>query len=88
MLLGGLAARAPGKHLRQPFEQLRETLACPRFVDRSPAEIVATLLDEGQYLCSERTIYRILAEDHRNLSSIHVKRVPTGAGPGDTADRG
>ena len=25
------------------------------------AEVVATLLDEGQYLCSERTMYRILA---------------------------
>ena len=36
-------------------------LASPRFVDRAPAEVVATLLDEGQYLCSERTMYRILA---------------------------
>ena len=45
-------------------EKVRETLACPRFVDRSPAEIVATLLDEGEYLCSERTMYRILQEDH------------------------
>ena len=36
-------------------------LACPRFVDRAPAEVVATLLDEGQYLCSARTMYRILA---------------------------
>src|SRR5438445_1539059 len=34
----------------------------PRFVDRAPAEVYATLLDEGQYLCSERTMYRILAE--------------------------
>ena len=32
-----------------------------RFFDRSPAEVVATLLDEGQYLCSERAMYRILA---------------------------
>ena len=32
-----------------------------RFVDLSPAEIYATLLDEERYLCSERTIYRILA---------------------------
>ena len=45
-------------------EQVRETLASPRFVDRAPAEAVATLLDEGPYLCSERTMYRILAEDH------------------------
>ena len=36
-------------------------LASPRFVDRAPAEVAATLLDEGQYLCSERTMYRILA---------------------------
>ncbi len=36
-----------------------------RFCDQSPAEIYATLLDEGQYLCSERTMYRILAEHHQ-----------------------
>jgi putative transposase len=30
-------------------------------VDRSPAEVFATLLDEEEYLCSERTMYRILA---------------------------
>ncbi len=32
-----------------------------RFVDLAPAEVFATLLDEGRYLCSERTMYRILA---------------------------
>ncbi len=31
-----------------------------RFLDLSPAEIYATLLDEGRYLCSERTLYRVL----------------------------
>ena len=35
----------------------------PRFADRAPAEVYATLLDEGVYLCSERTMYRILAEN-------------------------
>ena len=35
-----------------------DVLASPRFVDRSPAEVVATLLDEDQYLCAERTMYR------------------------------
>jgi putative transposase len=34
----------------------------PRFVDLAPAEVYATLLDEGAYLCSERTMYRLLAE--------------------------
>ena len=42
-------------------EQVLDVLAGPRFVDRAPAEVVATLLDEGRYLCSERTMYRILA---------------------------
>jgi putative transposase len=36
----------------------------PRFVDLAPAEVYATLLDEGQYLCSERTMYRVLAQNH------------------------
>ncbi len=31
-------------------------------MDSSPAEVYATSLDEGRYLCSERTMYRILAE--------------------------
>lgn len=34
----------------------------PRFVDLAPAEIYATLLEEGRYLCSVRTMYRVLAE--------------------------
>ena len=33
----------------------------PRFVNLAPAEVHATLLDEGAYLCSERTRYRLLA---------------------------
>ena len=33
-----------------------------RFVDQSPAEVYATLLEEQTYLCSPRTMYRVLAE--------------------------
>jgi putative transposase len=32
------------------------------FVDRSPRQVYATLLERGEYLCSVRTMYRILAE--------------------------
>ncbi len=32
-----------------------------RFCDQSLAEVYATLLDEGSYLCSVRTMYRLLA---------------------------
>ena len=35
-----------------------------RFVDSSPAQVWATLLDEGRYLASERTMYRLLAAEH------------------------
>jgi putative transposase len=38
-----------------------EHLHSPRFVDCSPAEVWATLLDEGTYLASQRTMYRLLA---------------------------
>ena len=39
-----------------------EQLRAPRFADLAPAEIYATLLDEGIYYCSIRTMYRILDE--------------------------
>jgi len=42
-------------------EEVIEVLSSPRFVDRSPGEVFATLLDDEKYLCSERTMYRILA---------------------------
>ena len=42
-------------------DKVFDTLCSERFVDRSPAELKATLLDEGIYLCSERTMYRVLA---------------------------
>jgi putative transposase len=37
-----------------------DTLHSERFVDQAPAEVYATLLDEGRYLCSIRTMYRLL----------------------------
>ena len=40
------------------------TLHSERFVDQSPAEVHATLLEEQTYLGSVRTMYRVLAEAH------------------------
>ncbi len=37
-----------------------DTLHSERFADQAPAEVYATLLDEGRYLCSIRTMYRLL----------------------------
>jgi putative transposase len=42
--------------------QVRQTLNSERFQDSSPRQVYATLLDEGIYWCSWRTMYRILDE--------------------------
>ena len=39
-----------------------DLLHAPRFADQAPAEIYASLLDEGVYHCSIRTMYRILGQ--------------------------
>ena len=42
---------------------VRAVLNSERFQDCAPAAIQATLLDQGQYLCSARTMYRLLEQD-------------------------
>ncbi len=42
-------------------QRVLNTLHSKRFIDSSPGEVFFTLLDEGQYLCSERTMYRVLS---------------------------
>lgn len=42
-------------------QEVLDVLHQDRFADLAPAAVYATLLDEGRYLCSERTMYRILA---------------------------
>lgn len=43
-----------------------EILTSERFVDSSPYDIVATLADEGRYICSESTMYRVLRKHSMN----------------------
>lgn len=52
-----------------------------RFVDASPPTIHATLLDEGQYPCSVRTLYRILTAEDELRERRHVRRHPQYAKP-------
>jgi putative transposase len=42
--------------------EVRQTLNSERFQDSSPRQVYATLLDEGIYYCSWRTMYRVLDE--------------------------
>ncbi len=54
-----------------------ETLNSERFADKAPAEIYATLLDEGRFLCSTRTMYRILDEEGQVRERRNQLRHPT-----------
>ena len=45
----------------QESQALLDALNSDRFVDTAPAAVHATLLDEGRYLGSVRTMYRLLA---------------------------
>jgi len=59
--------------------QVLEVLNCERFRDLAPGEVYAILLDEGTYLCSEATMYRILREQdqvhERRAQATHPARV-------------
>lgn len=66
-----LGVQGPAAPTRQPparalrpdeRETVLTTLHAERFRDRAPAAVQATLLDEGTYLCSTRTMYRVLAD--------------------------
>lgn len=43
-------------------KQVLDLLHCEQFVDKTPYEIFNTLIDNGEYYCSPRTMYRILAQ--------------------------
>jgi putative transposase len=56
-------ARSPRALGSEERSRVLDLLRSERFADQAPAEIYATLLDEGIYVCSIRTMYRVLAEN-------------------------
>jgi putative transposase len=58
-------------------DQVCQTLNDERFQDCAPREVYATLLDEGEYLCSWRTMYRILKERQQVRERRNLLRRPT-----------
>jgi putative transposase len=44
-----------------------DELYSERFQDKAPLQVYATLLDDGRYLCSPRTMYRFLAAEHGSV---------------------
>src|SRR3712207_5843439 len=69
------------KSLRALTAEEREAviarLNSERFMDQSPREVYATLLDEGTYLCSVRTMYRLLAAEGEVKERRDQLRHPT-----------
>ncbi len=67
--------RVPGRSLSlQEQEQVLSCLHSDRFRDMAPPQVYATLLDEGVFLCSISTMYRLLRKrsevrDRRRLRS-------------------
>jgi len=57
------------------------TVHSDRFVDGAPASITAQLLDEGTYLCSTRTMYRILSAEGESRERRDQLRRPAYARP-------
>jgi putative transposase len=57
-----VSRRTPPRALSaQEREAVLEVLHEPRFADLAPDQVYASLLDDSRYLCSVRTMYRVLA---------------------------
>jgi putative transposase len=50
----------PRKLSDEEETEIRKELNSERFQDKTPRDVYAALLDEGTYLCSWRTMYRVL----------------------------
>jgi transposase InsO family protein len=61
--------------------QVLKILNSPRFVDQAPAQVVATLLEEETYLCSARTMYRLLAKAKQVRERRNQRRHPVYSKP-------
>jgi putative transposase len=60
----------------QEESEVLENLNNEKFVDKSPAAVKAILLDEGKYLCSTSTMYRILKKNNAVKERRDQKRRP------------
>jgi len=58
-----------------------EVLNSERFCDRAPAQVWATLLDEGMYLASVATMYRLLRARHQVRERRRVRSHPAQVKP-------
>ncbi len=57
-------------------QEVLDTLHSECFVEQAPPVVYASLLDEGRYLCSARTMYRILARENEVRERRNQRRHP------------
>jgi putative transposase len=62
-------------------QEVLDTLHSPDFIDKAPHEVYAALLDEDKYLCSIRTMYRILDDNKEVRERRDQLRHPVYAKP-------
>ncbi len=72
---------APPRALDRVERQEVLDLLHTRFVDQAPAQVHAALLDEGTYVCSPRTMYRLLDAAHEIKERRDQVRRPRYAAP-------
>jgi len=69
--------RTSSRALTDPERQaVKDELYSERHLDSSPRQVYAKLLDEGRYLCSVRTMYRILEEEDASQERRNQLRHP------------
>jgi putative transposase len=66
---------------------VREVLNSERFMDQAPRQVYAALLDDGQYLCHWRTMYRILEVHGEVCERRLIRRHPAYKKPELLAER-
>lgn len=68
--------RPPRKLTEEEDSEVLAVLNSPRFMDQAVGEVYAALLDEGRYICSERTMYRILERQGQTTQRRHQRVHP------------
>lgn len=75
----------PARRVATPVNRLTDLerrrvldlLDCPEFVDKTPIQVFAVLLERGQYLCSVATMYRVLHENRQVKERRRLARHPS-----------
>ncbi len=71
----------PNKLTEAERAEILAALNCPEFVDLAPLQVYAKLLDEGIYLGSVSTFFRVLQENAQSVERRRLARHPARAVP-------